>query len=165
MLFRSIVPALVQHFKDVPGIQTWAPLVLSAPGLCVALFSPFAGALTDRIGRRRLLLVFATLYGLGGILPFFLDSFEALFAGRLLLGVGEAFILTVGNTLLGDYFQKEERAKWLMWQSLIGPAAGVFLISSSGRLSMIQWNLPFLIYGLALLMAAFAFFKIGRAHV
>ena len=153
-----IVPALVQHFKDVPGIQTWAPLVLSAPGLCVALFSPFAGALTDRIGRRRLLLVFATLYGLGGILPFFLDSFEALFAGRLLLGVGEAFILTVGNTLLGDYFQKEERAKWLMWQSLIGPAAGVFLISSSGRLSMIQWNLPFLIYGLALLMAAFAFF-------
>ena len=119
---------------------------------------PLLTALTDRIGRRRLLLVFATLYGLGGILPFFLDSFEALFAGRLLLGVGEAFILTVGNTLLGDYFQKEERAKWLMWQSLIGPAAGVFLISSSGRLSMIQWNLPFLIYGLALLMAAFAFF-------
>ncbi len=153
-----IVPALVQRFQHVPNIQTWAPLVLSAPGLCVALFSPFAGALTDRLGRRRLLLVFSTLYGLGGVLPFFLDSFEALFAGRLLLGVGEAFILTVGNTLLGDYFQKEERAKWLMWQSLIGPAAGVFLISSSGRLSMIQWNLPFLIYGLALLMAAFAFF-------
>ena len=32
-----IVPALVQHFKDVPGIQTWAPLVLSAPGLCVEI--------------------------------------------------------------------------------------------------------------------------------
>ncbi|NDY91871.1 MFS transporter [Ideonella livida] len=153
-----IVPALVKNFQHVPGIQTLAPLVLSAPGLCVALFSPFAGALTDRIGRRRLLLIFTTLYGLGGVLPFFLDSFEALFAGRLLLGVGEAFILTVGNALLGDYFQKEERAKWLMWQSLVGPGAGVLLITSSGHLSMIQWNLPFLIYGLALVMAAFAFF-------
>ncbi|MBQ0945491.1 MFS transporter [Ideonella sp. 4Y16] len=153
-----IVPALVKNFQHVQGIQTLAPLVLSAPGLCVALFSPFAGTLTDRIGRRRLLLIFTTLYGLGGVLPYFVTSFEALFAGRLLLGVGEAFILTVGNALLGDYFEKEERAKWLMWQSLTGPAAGVFLVTTSGRLSMLEWNLPFLIYGLALLLAVFAFF-------
>jgi len=155
-----IVPALVKNFADVPGIQTLAPLVLSAPGLCVALFSPFAGALTDRIGRRRLLLIFATLYGIGGVLPYFFTSFAALMAGRLLLGVGEGFILTVGNALLGDYFEKDQRAKWLMWQSLTGPAAGVLLVSTSGRLSMVQWNLPFLIYGVALLMAAFAYFTV-----
>ena len=155
-----IVPALVRNFQHVKGIQTLAPLVLSAPGLCVALFSPFAGILTDRIGRRRLLLVFSTLYGLGGVMPFFLSSFAALFAGRLLLGVGEAFILTVGNALLGDYFEREQRAKWLMWQSLAGPIAGLFLVTGSGRLSMIAWNLPFLIYGVALLMAAFAFFTV-----
>ena len=130
-----IVPALVRNFQHVKGIQTLAPLVLSAPGLCVALFSPFAGILTDRIGRRRLLLVFSTLYGLGGVMPFFLSSFAALFAGRLLLGVGEAFILTVGNALLGDYFEREQRAKWLMWQSLAGPIAGLFLVTGSGRLS------------------------------
>ena len=164
-----IVPALVKNFQHVPHIQTLAPLVLSAPGLCVALFSPFAGVLTDRLGRRRLLLIFATLYGLGGVVPYFLTSFEALFAGRLLLGVGEAFILTVGNALLGDYFEKEARAKWLMWQSLIGPLAGVFLVTGSGRLSMIEWNLPFLIYGVALLLAAFAFFtvfepQLDRSH-
>lgn len=155
-----IVPALVKNFQHVAGIQTLAPLVLAAPGLCVALFSPFAGILTDRIGRRRLLLIFATLYGIGGVIPYFITSFEALFAGRLLLGVGEAFILTVGNALLGDYFEKEERAKWLMWQSLAGPLVAVFLVTGSGRLSMIEWNLPFLIYGVALLMAAFAFFTV-----
>ena len=155
-----IVPALVKNFQHVPNIQTLAPLVLSAPGLCVALFSPFAGVLTDRIGRRRLLLIFATLYGVGGVLPYFLSSFEALFAGRLLLGVGEAFILTVGNALLGDYFEKEQRAKWLMWQSLMGPLAGMFLVTGSGRLSMFAWNLPFLIYGVALLLAVLAFFTV-----
>lgn len=108
-----IVPALVKNFQHVPGIQTLAPLVLSAPGLCVALFSPFAGILADRIGRRKLLLIFTTLYGIGGVVPFFVTSFEALMGSRLLLGVGEAFILTLGNTLLGDYFEKAERAKWL----------------------------------------------------
>ena len=153
-----IVPALVKNFQHVQGIQTLAPLVLSAPGLCVALFSPFAGILADRIGRRKLLLVFTTLYGIGGVLPYFLTSFEALMGSRLLLGVGEAFILTLGNTLLGDYFEKAERAKWLAWQSFVGPALGAVLVTGSGTLSAIQWNLPFLIYGVALLMAAFAYF-------
>ncbi|MEK8026890.1 MFS transporter [Pseudaquabacterium rugosum] len=155
-----IVPALVQAFPQVGGIQTLAPLVLSAPGLCVALFSPYAGKLTDRIGRRRLLLIFTTLYGLGGVLPFFISTFEALMAGRLLLGVGEAFILTIGNTLLGDYFDKEQRARWLMWQSFVGPALGAVLVGASGRLSMIAWNLPFLIYAVALGIAAFAAFAV-----
>jgi MFS family permease len=153
-----IVPALVRNFQHVAGIQTLAPLVLSAPGLCVALFSPFAGILADRIGRRRLLLVFTTLYGIGGVLPFFLSNFEALMGSRLLLGVGEAFILTLGNTLLGDYFEKDERAKWLAVQSFVGPLLGALLLAISGRLSTIQWSLPFLIYGVALMMAAFAYF-------
>ncbi len=153
-----IVPALVKNFQNVPGIQTLAPLVLSAPGLCVALFSPFAGALADRIGRRRLLLIFTTLYGIGGVLPYFITSFEVLLASRLLLGIGEAFILTLGNALMGDYFDKEERATWLTWQAVVGPALGALLVATSGRLSTIQWNLPFLIYGSALLMAAFAYF-------
>ena len=153
-----IVPALVRNFQHVPGIQTLAPLVLSAPGLCVALFSPFAGILADRIGRRRLLLAFTTLYGIGGVLPFFLTDFNALMGSRLLLGVGEAFILTLGNTLMGDYFEQGERAKWLAWQSFVGPLLGALLLATSGRLSMIQWSLPFLIYGVALLMAAFAYF-------
>ena len=153
-----IVPALVNNFQHVPGILTLAPLVLSAPGLCVALFSPFAGILADRIGRRRLLLVFTTLYGIGGVLPYFLSNFEALMGSRLLLGVGEAFILTLGNTLVGDYFEKDERTKWLAWQSFVGPLLGALLLTTSGRLSTIQWSLPFLIYGVALVMAAFAYF-------
>lgn len=155
-----IVPALVKAFPEVGGIQTLAPLVLSAPGLCVALFSPFAGTLTDKLGRRRLLLIFTTLYGFGGVLPFFLTGFEALMAGRLLLGIGEAFILTIGNALLGDYFDKDERAKWLMWQSFVGPVCGVALMAGSGRLSMVSWNLPFLIYAFALLIAALAVFTV-----
>jgi MFS family permease len=108
--------------------------------------------------------VFTTLYGIGGVLPYFLTSFEALMGSRLLLGIGEAFILTLGNTLLGDYFEKAERAKWLAWQSFVGPALGAILVTGSGTLSAIQWNLPFLIYGVALLMAAFAYFTAFEPH-
>lgn len=148
-----IVPLLVKNFQHVPNIQTMAPLVLSAPGLCVALLSPFAGWAADRFGRRRLAIIFAAVYGVGGMVPFFLQDFTALFAGRLLLGVGEAFILTMGNTLLGDYFDKDERAKWLMWQGIVGPACGSGLLSASGYLASYGWNFSFLVYGTALIIA------------
>lgn len=153
-----IVPLLVKEFSHMPNIRTWAPLVLSAPGLCVALLAPFAGWAADRYGRRKLAIWFAALYGVGGMVPFFLHDFPALFAGRLLLGVGEAFILTMGNTLLGDYFDKDQRAKWLMWQGIVGPACGTALLSASGYLAGFGWNFSFLVYGLALLIALGAYF-------
>ena len=153
-----IVPLLVKEFSHMPNIRTLAPLVLSAPGLCVALLAPFAGWAADRFGRRKLAIWFAALYGVGGMVPFFLHDFTALFAGRLLLGVGEAFILTMGNTLLGDYFDKDQRAKWLMWQGIVGPACGTALLSASGYLAGFGWNFSFLVYGFALLIALGAYF-------
>ncbi len=148
-----IVPLLVRNFQQVPGIRTLAPLVLSAPGLCVALLAPFAGWLADRFGRRRMAIGFAAVYGIGGMVPFFIQDFGALLAGRLLLGVGEAFILTMGNTLLGDYFDRDERARWLMWQSVVGSVSGAVLVSASGYLAGFGWNYSFLVYGTALLIS------------
>lgn len=152
-----VIPAIVQNFKNMSNIMTLAPMVVSAPGLCVALFSPYAGYLTDKLGRRKLLLIFTILYGLGGILPFFFHDFNTLMGGRLLLGVGEAFILTIGNTLLGDYFGEKDRAKWLMWQSVIGSGCGTLLLSLSGYLSTVGWYYPFLVYSLAFLITGGAY--------
>ncbi len=160
-----VVPTLRNHFKDVPFIETLAPFVISAPGLCVALFSPYAGFLADKIGRRKLLIIFSILYGIGGVLPFFVESFSALIAGRLILGVGEAFILTIANILLGDYFEQSRRNTWLMIQSIIGPAFGFFIINGSGQLASIGWQYPFLLYAITLIIPIGAFFFIFEPEV
>jgi MFS family permease len=155
-----VVPAIKENFKDMPNIMTWAPLVLSAPGLCIALLSPYAGFLTDKFGRRKLLLIFTFLYGIGGALPFFLNSFPALLSGRLVLGIGEAFILTIANTLLGDYFSHNDRTKWLMIQGFFGSVFGSFLLWTSGYLATEGWQYPFLVYGLAFVITIAAYFLI-----
>ncbi len=147
-----VVPTIRNHFKDIPYIETLAPFVISAPGLCVAIFSPYAGFLADKMGRRKLLIVFSILYGIGGVLPFFVESFTALIVGRLILGVGEAFILTIANILLGDYFEENKRHTCLMIQSIIGPIFGFFVISGSGQLAAIGWQYPFLLYAITLLI-------------
>lgn len=150
------LPTLMEHFKDVENKDLLVPMILTAPGLCIAIIAPFAGYFVDKYGRRNLLIYFTAIYGLGGILPYFLDGFNTVITGRLLLGVGEAFVLVIGNTLLGDYFAPTDRAKWLTVQGFFGAIAGTGLLSLSGYLSGQGWNYPFLVYGIAFLITLLA---------
>ncbi|HBT4191180.1 TPA: MFS transporter, partial [Klebsiella variicola] len=50
------VPTLIQHFAGVPYVETLVPLMLTAPGLVIAIAGPCTGWLADRFGRRKLLL-------------------------------------------------------------------------------------------------------------
>ncbi|MDZ7899207.1 MAG: MFS transporter [Arcicella sp.] len=146
------VPTLMEHFKDVPNKDLLVPMILTAPGICIALIAPFAGVLVDKYGRRKLVIIFTAVYGLGGILPFFLDGFNTVITGRLLLGVGEAFVLVIGNTLLGDYFAPKDRSKWLTVQIFFGSIAAALLLSLSGHLANMGWNYPFLVYAISFLI-------------
>ena len=140
------VPSLIEHFAGNPN-ATWAvPLMVSAPGLSIALLSPFAGFLADRIGRRTSLIWATLAYGILGTLPVFLHSLGVIFASRLALGVSEAFILTSVNTLIGDYWNDRERRAWLSLQGMIGPLLSIGVILASGSITRLMWNGAFLIY-------------------
>lgn len=140
------LPALIDHFRGNPNARELVPLMVSAPGLTIAILAPFAGYFVDRFGRLKLLLWATLLYGFFGSAPFFLDNLTLMFASRLLLGVCEAAILTVVNTLIGDYWEDEGRRDWLFLQGIAGPfmAAGVLLIA--GPVTEVRWNGIFLVY-------------------
>lgn len=146
------VPTILGHFGSVPGATTLIPLMVTAPGIMIALLSPFAGWAADRYGRRPVMLTATLLYGIVGLLPFFLTHLVAMFASRLALGISEAAILTVTNVLIADYFDHGGRRLWLTVQAVIGPVLGVATIVSSGVLTSWHWNGAFLIYLVALPM-------------
>lgn len=141
-----VVATMIEHFSADPDAKAKVPLMVTAPGLTIAILSPFAGYLVDRFGRRRLLLSCTFLYGVFGFAPFFLQDIDAIFVSRLLLGVCEAGILTIVNTLIGDYWDDRGRRNWLFLQGVAGPffAAGVVLLS--GAAAATRWNAVFLVY-------------------
>ncbi|KQN08077.1 MFS transporter [Sphingobium sp. Leaf26] len=143
------VPAIIDHFAADPDARWKVPMMVSAPGLTIALIAPFAGWFVDRIGRRPLLIGATLLYGIFGTAPFFLDSLNAVFASRLLLGVAEAAILTIVNTLIGDYWEDEGRRDWLMLQGVAGPFLASGVIALSGPATAMRWNGIFLVYLIA----------------
>jgi MFS family permease len=140
------VPSLIGHYAGNPNAGWAVPMMVSAPGLSIALLSPFAGYLADKVGRRTS-LVWATLaYGVLGTLPVFLHGLDVIVASRLALGVTEAFILTGVNALIGDYWNDRERRAWLSLQGMVGPLLAVFVVLTSGSVTKVMWNGAFLIY-------------------
>ncbi|WP_322401066.1 MFS transporter [Massilia luteola] len=153
------LPTLLGHFRDVPNPGLMVPLLITAPSACIALFAPGAGVIADRFGRRPLLLWSMAFYGAGGLVPFFIDNFWAVVAGRFVIGFGEAGVLTVVNTLLADYFEEKARHRWLMIQGVVGSVLGTVTIACSGFLAAQGWQYPFLVYAVAIpiLLAGIAF--------
>jgi MFS family permease len=151
------LPQFYQHFADLPSKDLLVPMILTIPALCNALLSPFVGALADRIGRRKLLLSALFVHFAFGASAYFLHSIYAILATRVAVGVAEATILTLANVLLGDYYEQEERQKWLAYQSILGSIIATSLVLLGGYLGTLSWNSPFLIHLLSLVMFAVSF--------
>ncbi|WP_370526225.1 MFS transporter [Pantoea sp. Ap-967] len=143
------VPTLIEHFADVPYAQVLIPTMITAPGLMIAFAAPFAGLLADRLGRRRLLIGSTLLFGLCGTMPLWCESLAVIFASRLGVGLAEAVVLTLANTMLINYFNVRRRRFWLALQGFIGPSLAAVVIASSGYLTAMAWNGAFWIYAIA----------------
>ncbi|MEG3175404.1 MFS transporter [Sphingomonas sp. RB3P16] len=147
-LFPAI-PKLFAQFGGVPNAAWLVPMIVTIPALMVALTSPFAGALADRIGRRRTFQGGMLLYVLAGMVPVIVTDLTLIVASRAVLGIAEAFVVTVSSALIGDYFG-EQRHRWVAWVGVSISIAGTVLIAAGGALADIGWRGPFFIYAAAI---------------
>jgi len=152
------LPQLFQQFSSVPHFQLLVPMIITVPSLCVALTSGLAGVLADRYGRRKLLLAALLAFSLLGLAPLMFDSLLLIVASRVVVGLAEAAILTVGNALMGDYFEGAQRDKWLGYQNMLSPLIGSAILLSGGLLAGVHWRYPFLLYLLGLVVFAIAWY-------
>ncbi len=161
-----VLPLLLREFAAVPGSAVLVPMALTVPALCVALFSPVAGWLSDRLGRKRLLVGSLAGYAVFGLLPLLLDDLRLILAARVVLGVTEAMIMTVATALIGDYFTGEQRERWVSIQIATASVSAIVLIAAGGALGETLGSRgPFWLYLLALpvaLAAAVILFEPGN---
>jgi len=144
-----VVASIIEHFHADPSAAIKVPAMVTAPGYAIAVLAPFAGFLVDRFGRRRLLLICTFFYGLVGAMPFFMESLDTIIASRVLLGVCEAGILTIVNTLIADYWDDSGRRNWLMLQGLVGPTFQPLVFILVAAVAAVRWNGGFLVYLIA----------------
>ncbi len=157
------LPDLQAHFANVPNADVLSRVLLTTHGLAIAIVAPLGGLLIDRVGRKPMLIAAALLYGLAGTAGLWLDNLVALLASRALLGAAVAVTMTVATTLVGDFFRGEERDRFVGLQSAAMAGGGIVFMLGGGVLAEISWRGPFLVYGLAFLVAPLAFIALPRS--
>ncbi|WP_128378340.1 MFS transporter [Streptomyces cavernae] len=111
------------------------------------------GSLGDRIGRKRLLLVGATVFGAVSVLSAYATSAELLILSRALLGVAGATLMPSTLALIRNIFHdpRERSLAIGIWGAMasagtaIGPMAGGFLLEHFWWGSVFLANLPVMI--------------------
>ena len=146
------LPGMEAHFADRPDAAMLTRLAVTLPGLLVAIFAPLAGGLSDRLGRRRILLAAMVLYVLSGMSGLLLDTLPAILAGRAMLGVAVAGVLTSASAMAGDLFRGEAQARFMGRQASAMGFAGLIFLTGGGLLAELHWRAPFGLYGIALLV-------------
>lgn len=139
------LPQLFRRFAAVPYADFLVPLIITVPSVLIAVLSPTSGVIADRLGRRRLLIIASLVFCIFDTLPVLLNSLYAVLASLFVAGAAEAFIMTCGNALLGNYFPPEPRKRWLGVQASLGAVLATITMLSGGLLGGISWHDPFLL--------------------
>ncbi len=158
-LIIPVLPQLVGEFTSNVQSQTrWYGVLMAAYGIAQFFAAPLLGALSDRYGRRPVLLLSQLGWGLDFLLLAFAPSLWWMLLARLLGGItGAGF--TVASAYVADVTTPEKRTQGM---GLIGAMFGVgFIIGPllGGLLGEYGVRVPFYAAAtVALLNVAYGFF-------
>lgn len=151
-----ILPNLLKQFSggDTATAAEWNVTFAVAGGLMSFFAGPILGLLSDRWGRRPVLLISLTGFGIDFLFMAFAPSLWWLFLGRLISGATSG-IFSTANAYVADVTAPENRARAFGWMGsafsfgfLAGPAIG-------GMLGNYNLRLPFMAAAALTLVNAF----------
>ena len=122
--FGIIIPIQPFYAEKLGASATTVTLLGASFSLMQFVFGSFWGRLSDRIGRRPVMLLSIACSSLGYLIFGFAESLTVLFLARMLAGFGSANIGTA-QAIIADSTPPESRAKGM---GLIGAAFGLGFI-------------------------------------
>jgi MFS family permease len=168
----AVLAATLMTPMDVPLVSPVLPeigavfgVAASQAGLFITLYAlpgillaPGIGALADRIGRRYVLSGCLVVFGVAGTAVAFTNDFTVALGLRVLQGFAAGSILSaLAMTVVGDRYDGDQH------DSVMGVTSAMLSLGTAvypvigGYLAAWAWNAPFLMYALALPVAALVF--------
>ncbi len=149
-LIIPVMPELLVELKHIPLNETsrWGGYLVSVFAAMQFLFAPLMGNLSDRFGRRPVILISLLGFCVDYIILALAHNYALLFVGRVLAGItGASF--TAASAYIADISTNENRAKNF---GLIGAAFGLgFVLGPALGGLLASWGLRAPFYAAAIL--------------
>ncbi len=148
-----LIPVFPQMKKAMDLTQFQVGLIVTFFSVPAGILIPLAGFLSDRLGRKPIMVPALFIYGLGGLICGFATLFlerpyPLLLVGRVVQGAGAGGTYQLAMALTGDTFQSDERTKAL---GLLEASNGLGKVLSpilGSLIALISWQTPFFVYGI-----------------
>ena len=144
-----VCSAMPRVISDLGGFHLYA-WAFTAYSLATTITIPIVGTISDRYGRRPLILLGIAVFTLGSVLLGFVQNMEQLIILRAVQGIGGGTLMAMSFTAIADLFTPIERGRYqgytgAVWgvSSVVGPLVGGFLTDHLGWRSVFFVNLPF----------------------
>ncbi|PAK92994.1 MFS transporter [Brevibacterium casei] len=149
-ILHIAIPTITQELTPSPSQTLW---ILDSYGFLLAGLLIVMGNIGDRIGRRRLLVIGAAVFGAASTLAAFAPSAEMLIAARALMGIGGATLMPSTLSLIRNMFTdpaERTRAIGIWTASLaggiaLGPIIGGLLLEAFWWGSVFLINVPVIV--------------------
>jgi DHA2 family multidrug resistance protein-like MFS transporter len=143
-LLHLALPALAVDLRPTSAQTLW---IVDAYGFMIAGFLITMGTLGDRIGRRKLLMIGATAFGVASVMAAYSTSASMLIAARAVLGVAGATLMPSTLALISNMFlHPHQRALAIgIWATMFALGMAVGPVLGGGLLEHYGWGAAFLV--------------------
>ncbi|MEM4200910.1 MAG: MFS transporter [Nitrososphaerales archaeon] len=152
-----VVPILPKYAESFGASYTYVGFTISAFGIARIITDIPSGRLSDKVGRRKSILLGTLLFVGTGILAAYSTNILQLIVARFIQGVGAAVFTTSALAYIADILPEAKKGRYLGYYqssfflgSAFGPSIGGFLTGLGGL------RLPFLTLSLLSLVSALA---------
>ena len=123
-----ISPILPQIGRDLRIAEALLGTLVTAYSLMVGVFAVISGPVSDRIGRRRILVIGAGVMTLALLSHYFVTDYLSFLVVRVFAGAAGGILSGAAVSYVGDYFPYDRRGwavGWVMSGSAFGQIVGI----------------------------------------
>ncbi|HLR14299.1 MAG TPA: MFS transporter [Bacillota bacterium] len=145
-----LIPVLPMMEKELGISPFQSSLIITVYSLIAIILIPIAGYLSDRFGRKKIIVPSLVITAIGGLVSglaamFMNESFILILIGRIIQGIGASGTFPVVLPLIGDMYKEDQKVSAGLGMVETSNTIGKVLSPIIGAsLAMITWYTPLL---------------------
>ena len=148
----SSLPAMFQYYKNYSSSQV--ELLVSLPSIGIMSLLMFNSVLERFVSERFMIILGLILYSICGLIPFFNQSYNLVFASRFVFGLGLGMMNPRAIAIISERFQGRERVQMLGYRGSAEVVGMALLTLAVGQLLHFGWTTTFLVYTVGFIVLA-----------